>query len=249
MTNVLRYAMTGLFFCASIFAGRSEAAVVIGGTRVVYPAQEKDVTVKFTNQGTTPTLVQFWLDAGDEKSTPETSQVPFAVTPSIFRLDAGKSQAVRLVYSQEPLPTDKETLFWANMLEVPPNTENDKNQLALAFRTRIKVFFRPAGLSGDAQSAPQQLSWKLVDGEAGKGVALQVTNPTPYYVNFLQVGLKVGDRLIPQKEGKGGMVAPGGTTTFPISELTHRPAGNLQTEAQVIFDSGAKSTLTEPLAP
>lgn len=249
MTNVLRYAIAGLFVCAGIFAGRSEAAVVIGGTRVVYPAQENDVTVKFTNRGTTPTLVQVWLDAGDDKSTPDTAKVPFAVTPPIFRLDADKSQAVRLVYSKEPLPSDKETLFWLNMLEVPPREADDKSRLDFAFRSRIKLFFRPPGLPGDAQSAPHKLSWKLVDGDDGKGVALQATNPTPYHVNFRQVGLKVGDRLIPQKEGKGGMVAPGGTTTFPISELAHRPAGSAQAQIQVIFDSGATGTLTQPLAP
>jgi chaperone protein EcpD len=250
MTNVTRYAMLGLLMGAGMIAGRSEAAVVMNGTRVVYPAQEKDVTVEFTNMGTVPTLVQFWLDTGDDKSTPETAKVPFAVTPPIFRLDPDKSQAVRLVYSQEPLPTDKETLFWANMLEVPPkSTDDGKNRLEFAFRTRIKLFFRPAGLPGDPRSAPQQLGWKLVDGKGGKGVALQVSNPTPYYVNFLQVGLKVGDRLLPQKEGKGGMVAPGGVTTFPISELTSRPAGNAQAQVQVIFDSGAKHTLTRPLSP
>lgn len=250
MTDVLRYAIAGLLLCAGIFAGRSEAAVVIGGTRVVYPAQEKDVTIKLTNRGNTPTLVQLWLDAGDDKSGPDTAKVPFAVTPPLFRLDPGKGQAVRLMYSNEPLPTDKETLFWVNMVEVPPKAaDGDRNRLEFAFRTRIKLFFRPVGLPGDAKSAPQKLTWKLVKGEGGKGVALQATNPTPYYVNFLHVGLKVGDRVLSQKEGKGGMVAPGSTATFPISELSSQPAGHAQAQVEVIFDSGAKDTLAQPLAP
>ncbi|MFC3650399.1 molecular chaperone [Dyella humi] len=253
MTNVMRYAMAGLFLCAGIFAGRSEASVVIGGTRVVYPAQEKEVTIKLTNQGVKPALVQVWLDDGDAKSTPTSSKVPFEVLPPFFRLDPTKGQAVRVMYTKEPLPTDKETLFWVNVLEVPPKSANDgRNLLEFAFRTRIKLFFRPAGLPGTVNSAPEKLTWKLVNGEGGKGMALQVTNPTPYYVNFAHVGLKMGERSISQKGEKGekgGMVAPGGTTTFPLSELSSRPTGDVKAQFDVITDFGAINPMVQPLTP
>lgn len=251
MTNVLRYAVAGLFLCAGLCAGRAEAAVVVGGTRVVYPAQQNEVTVKLSNKGSSPMLVQLWIDAGDEKSSPDTAKVPFTLTPPLFRLDPGKGQAARLIYTKEPLAADKETLFWLNMLEVPPKAaDDDRNRLEFAFRTRIKLFFRPAGLStSDAKNAPQKLTWKLVGNEGRNGVALQVTNPTPYYVNFAHVGLKVGERSIPQKDEKGGMVAPGGTTTFPIAELTGRPAGDAKAQFDVISDLGARSTIVQPLIP
>ncbi|RDS84182.1 fimbria/pilus periplasmic chaperone [Dyella psychrodurans] len=252
MNNVMRYAMAGLFLCAGIFAGRSEATVVIGGTRVVYPAQEKEVTIKLTNQGTKPALVQVWLDTGDEHSTPTSSKVPFEVMPPFFRLDPSKGQAVRVMYSGEPLPTDKETLFWVNVLEVPPKSADDgRNLLQFAFRTRIKLFFRPAGLPGTVNGAPEKLTWKLVNGEGGKGMALQVANPTPYYVNFASVGVKVGERSIPQQEkgDKGGMVAPGGTTTFQLEGLSSRPTGDVKAQFGVITDFGAINKLEQPLTP
>lgn len=251
MTNVMRYAMVGLFFCAGIFFSRAEATVVIGGTRVVYLAQQKEVTIKLTNQGNKPALVQVWLDDGDPKSTPTTSKVPFELMPPFFRLDPDKGQAIRVMYTKEALPTDKETLFWINVLEVPPKSADDgRNLLEFAFRTRIKLFFRPPGLAGTVNGAPEKLSWQLVKGAGGKGISLQVTNATPYYVNFAYVGLKIGERRIAQdsKTAKGGMVAPGGTTNFLLDELASQPTGDLMAEFEVISDFGAINTHLQPLS-
>jgi chaperone protein EcpD len=245
MNNVMRYAMAGCLLLAGVFAGRSEASVVIGGTRVVYPAQDKEVTIKLTNEGNQPALVQLWLDDGDEKSTPDTAKVPFTVMPPIFRIDPSKGQAVRVVYTKEPLPTDKESLFWVNVLEVPPKAAEDgKNHLQFAFRTRIKMFFRPSGLSGDAATARDKLTWKVVPNTKGKGFAVQATNPTPYYVSFAHVGVKVGDKII---DGDGGMVAPGSSMVFPVEGLTSAPGAGAQASFAVINDFGAIERVEKPL--
>nr|WP_199044284.1 fimbria/pilus periplasmic chaperone [Dyella sp. ASV24] len=249
MTNVLRYAMAGALAVAGMFAARSEASVVIGGTRVVYPAQDKEVTVKLTNEGKNAALVQVWLDDGDEKSTPTTAKVPFTVAPPIFRMDPGKGQAVRVMYTQEALPKDKETLFWVNVLEVPPKAagSEERNVLQFAFRTRIKLFFRPEGLVGDVATAPQKLVWKLVPADGGKGMAIQVTNPTPFHLNFAHVGINVGGQS--KGDNSGGMVAPGATATFPLKDVSARPAGEVKADFTVINDYGALSPMQAPLAP
>jgi chaperone protein EcpD len=249
MTNVLRYAMVGLIAMAGICAGRSEASVVIGGTRVVYPSREKEVTVKLTNESERPALVQVWLDAGDERSTPDTAKVPFTVAPPIFRMEPGKGQALRVMYTKEPLPTDKETLFWINVLEVPPKAENTdgKNLLQFAFRTRIKMLFRPTELTGDVSTAPDKLRWKLIPGETGKGLALQVSNPTPYYVNFARVAIQAGGH--DKGNQGGGMVAPGGSSTFPLKDVESRPSGDVTAAFSVISDYGAVKEMIAPLSP
>ena len=245
MNNVMRYAMAGCLLLAGVFAGRSEASVVIGGTRVVYPAQDKEVTVKLTNAGNQPALVQVWLDDGDDKSTPDTAKVPFTVMPPVFRIDPTKGQAVRLVYTKEPLPSDKESLFWVNVLEVPPKAAEDgKNHLQFAFRTRIKLFFRPSGLSGDVATARDKLTWKVVPNAKGKGFAVQATNPTPYYVSFAHVGVKVGDREI---DGDGGMIAPGSSTVFSIADLSSAPGAGAQVAFTTINDFGALDKVVKPL--
>lgn len=80
-----------------------------------------------------------------------------------------------------------------NVLEVPPaplehsgksvptsaEKSEPQNYLQLAFRSRIKVFYRPSGLKGTANEAPASLSWKLhSDGR------VLVSNPTPYHVTL-----------------------------------------------------------------
>ena len=139
-------------------------------------------------------------------------------------------------------------MFWLNVLEIPPKPgpdQADANKLQLAFRSRIKLFFRPPGLAGDVATAPGRLSWKLVPAEEGRGVALQVSNPTAYHVNFAQVGLKVGERSVGAQGG--GMVAPQSTRVFPLKDVNTTPAGAVA-EFTVINDYGALNPLTAPLA-
>src|SRR5580692_2276209 len=153
------------------------AGVVVDGTRVVYPAAKREVTINVQNPGETPSLVQAWLDAGDPHAKPGESKVPFVLTPPLFRLDPTKVQSLRVVYTHDPLPENRESLFWLNVLDIPPRAAANSdapNQLDLAFKHRMKVFFRPAGLSGSAADAPARLSWKLVSKD-GKLTGIHVS--------------------------------------------------------------------------
>ncbi|EEX2506292.1 fimbrial chaperone [Escherichia coli] len=112
------------------------------------------------------------------------------------------------------LPSDKESVFWFNVLEVPPKPDASKveNQslLQLAFRTRIKLFYRPAGLNGNPSEAPLALKWKWAEGKSG----LSVYNPTSYYVSFNSAELIAGGKSNPLNVK---MVAPKSEEIFTIS--------------------------------
>ncbi len=201
---------------ALLLAGEAAASIVIAGTRVVYDASDSEVTVKLTNVGEVPELVQTWIDAGDPKTTPSTSNVPFTVTPPVVRIDAQKSQALRIIYTGEPLPADRETVFWLNVLEIPPKDSasgDSPNQLQLAFRARIKLFFRPGGLDGDAARAPSLVRWHLVvrDGRT----ALEARNPGPYAVSITDVEVIDGTRSA--RFDEGDMLLPGETRLLPLT--------------------------------
>ncbi|PJI52023.1 molecular chaperone EcpD, partial [Methylobacterium radiotolerans] len=60
------------------------------------------------------------------------------------------------MHTGEPMPQDKESVFWLNVLEIPPKDKANQNLLQMAFRSRIKLFYRPAGLKGKAEDAPSQ---------------------------------------------------------------------------------------------
>lgn len=210
------------------------AGIVITGTRVIYPAGEREVTVKIDNRGDKPVLAQSWVDDGDPDATPETAKAPFTITPPVNRINAGKGQTLRLMYTGEPLPTDKESVFWLSVLEVPPLNKEKQNQLQMAFRSRIKIFYRPAGLSGNANQAGQSVTWKKVKG------GVEGTNPTPYYVSLANIAEdKAGKRLI----GDGGMIAPGGKTFFPLK----KSLGTIY--PSYINDYGGINPTPQPVSP
>src|SRR6185312_1276720 len=125
------------FIAAAFFSAIPEATagVVVNGTRVVYPAAKREVTISLRNAGETPSLVQAWLDAGNPQSKPGEAHVPFVLSPPLFRLDPTKVQSLRLVYTRDPLPEDRESVFWLNVLDVPPRgavNPDLPNQLDLA---------------------------------------------------------------------------------------------------------------------
>jgi len=204
----------------TLMATTVQAAVVLSGTRVIYPAQEREVTLKLTNEGKGPVLVQAWIDEGDPNATPDQVKVPFTLTPPLFRLDTHKGQTLRIIYSQESIPQDRESLFWLNALEVPPRAMGDTvaaNTLQLAIRSRIKLFLRPAGLAGAANDAPSEVQWHFVKNNDGV-YALSIRNPTPYHVTFSKVSATTLGKTYVNEEGI--MLAPRSTMDVSIGHVT-----------------------------
>ncbi|HGY8840292.1 TPA: fimbria/pilus periplasmic chaperone, partial [Escherichia coli] len=105
-----------VFIIFTISAYPVSANVVITGTRVIYPAGQHNVNVQLTNVGISPSLIQAWIDNGDPKAAPETIKTPFVITPPIARIDGNKGQTLRLSYTGEPLPADRESVFYLNVL-------------------------------------------------------------------------------------------------------------------------------------
>lgn len=197
--QVLLAALTGSC-CHHALAG-----VVVNGTRVIYPAQSREVTVQIDNVGDSPALVQAWIDDGDVNQTADTAKAPFVLTPPISRVEPGRSQALRVIFSGAQLPADRESVFWLNVLDVPPSPEKtddgEQNYLQVAFRSRLKLFYRPRGLPGAANDAPATLRWSR------NGDRLRVENPSPFHVTLAEVHAvsQTGEKAV---EDKGKMVSP-----------------------------------------
>ncbi|WP_213776139.1 fimbria/pilus periplasmic chaperone [Caballeronia sp. dw_276] len=244
----LRQIACGLGVVMALLAGSAGASVTVGGTRVVYPLENREMTVKLTNDRSEPSLVQVWMDKGNAAAKPGDASAPFVLTPPIFRMDAGKSQTLRMMYTGDALPQDRESVFWLNVLDVPPKTakDSDVNTLQFAFRTRIKVFARPKGLPGTADDAPAKVTWQLVPAADNKGYEVKATNPTAYYVSFSKIdvigaGQTYGNDV-------GGMVEPHGNAQFPIKNMKTAPA-NAHVKFSSISDFGGAVSLDAPLAP
>ena len=229
-----------------------QASVIVNSTRIVYPQNDNEVTVRLESKNQAPVLVQAWLDSGGEQSTPDVATAPFVVIPPIFRMEPGKQQVVRLAYTGQDLPSAQEGLFWFNLLEVPSQRQGaaQSNQFQLAFRSRIKLFLRPANLPYGVEAAPGKLRWQRVATEQGQ--ALDVFNPSPYHVTFEQIRVQVAEQQHvrePAASGAENMVIPGGRLRFALPRLT----APLNRCASVVFetldDFGAKVRHTTEVCP
>jgi chaperone protein EcpD len=240
------------FIATTSFTATPDAAagVVVDGTRVVYPAAKREVTINIRNPGETPSLVQAWLDAGDPHAKPGESKVPFVLTPPLFRLDPTKVQSLRVVYTHDPLPENRESLFWLNVLDIPPRgaaNPDVPNQLDLAFKHRMKVFFRPAGLAGSAANAPARLTWKLLSKD-GKLVGIEASNPTAYHVSLIQVTATAGGHPVIVK---ADMVDPFASRSFDLPDPVAAPNGTVALEYSFVNDYGGnvKATASASTVP
>ncbi|HEF5870665.1 TPA: fimbria/pilus periplasmic chaperone [Burkholderia cenocepacia] len=229
--------------CASL----AQAALLLNGTRVIFPEHTRDVTVRMENAGTQPVLAQSWIDDGRANVPPEQMRTPFVVAPTLTRVEAGRGAVLRITRMEDPLPADRESVFWLNVLEVPAAEQDQDNMLRFAFRTRIKLFYRPAALANDVDLAADKLVWKMAaDPQRNneRRVSLEVSNPTPYYVSFGSVEGEIDGTFVP---AGGGMVAPFGTERFALPGVgarAHRPA---TVRYMVIDDYGGRSTITKKL--
>lgn len=232
----------------SLAAISANASVLIAGTRVVFPAQEGEVTLRLSNDNPNPALVEAWIDDGDANSTPDKVNVPFLITPPLFRMEAHKDQDLRIIATSPHLPGDRESLFWLNVLEVPPKPSGTqfqgKNTLQFAIRSRLKFFYRPANLAGDPAKAPEQVTWKAV--ADGQGYALEMHNPTPYHVTVVKLSLDVGGKPY---SADTGMVAPLSTLRLSIKGLASAPPTGTAISYAIVNDFGGVTNFKGSVAP
>lgn len=231
-----------LMLAATLAAPSASAAVTIQGTRVIHDAARGQyTTVRTSNGGDSPALIQVWIDDGDGSARPEDMHTPFRLTPAEPRLlQPDQGQAYRITYaprpSDPPLPEDRESLFYFNLLDIPPKPAHadGKNLLQFAVRTRIKLFHRPAGLPGSARDAADSLVWTSINSNT-----LEVLNPSAYHVT-------IGRLLLDDRHSVHvDMLAPGQRVTVALPKGIAVPAS---AAFQWLDDYGtprdAKATIT-----
>ncbi|MDA3979726.1 fimbria/pilus periplasmic chaperone [Gallibacterium sp. AGMB14963] len=199
-----------LLFGLLFLSNAVQANIIILGTRVIYPAQQKSVNVQLTNDSSRPALMQAWLDDGRADEDTSKIKVPFVITPPVSRMEAHTNQTIRITYTGEPLPNDRESVFYLNIMDIPPKPKagESHNYLQFAIRSRIKLFYRPQNFTISPQQAYQKVTWSksTINGKP----ALRANNLTPYYITFSN--LTAGSSSI-----QAGMVAPFSTYDFAMN--------------------------------
>ncbi|MNF76550.1 Chaperone protein EcpD precursor [compost metagenome] len=229
----------GWLLAACLFSATVNANVVIATTRVIYPADEAEVTVSLSNSGQHPSLVQVWIDDGRADVPVEQLQVPFSLTPALFRLEPGKGQVLRLFRAQHDFAQDRESLYWLNVLDIPPKGQG--NALQLAVRSRIKLLYRPHELAGNARQAPQTLTWRLL--KRDNAWMLEARNPSRFYVNLAELSVHLNGR---EYEASSSHIAPLSTGLFALPGLDRAEGPSATVHFASVNDYGAVLPAQQP---
>jgi chaperone protein EcpD len=242
----LSKAFKALAFSCFVLCGftSAQADMVIDTTRVIYLESKRDATLKVTNVNKDqPSFVQMWLDDGNVKATAEDAVSPFNLSPPVARLKPGASQVVRMVYTGDPLPADRESIFYFNMLELPQKSA-DENKLSFAVRTRIKVFFRPKAVKGEPSDVIDKVTWKIV--QKGKEWVAEGNNPSPFHLSFFNLTLDDNGKF--DFFVDGGMVSPRETISIPLGEVGKMKQTYKAMKVDYINDYGGVTPKVMPIS-
>lgn len=225
-----------ILLLVSLFSQSLYANVIINATRVVFPSDKREVSLKIENSNPYPVLVQTWVDDGDSKMTANVSKTPFTILPPIFRMETKQGQVLRIMYNGEKLPDNQESIFWINVFEVPPKDKNsaNTNSIQLAFRSRIKLFFRPATMKAPSTSSlADSMSCSL--GSGAKQSVLRCSNRSGYFISFSKLSLIKNNIKYPVSIEHMGMIPPFKSVETKVNGIT---SGSYELLASIINDQG-----------
>ena len=181
---------------------------------MVYQTYFNEETTNIKSVDDSSVLLQIWIDNGNMSEDISIAKTPFLITELMVNLSSGDSHQIRiLVVDETSLPNDKEFVFWLNILELNEKLrEKINDRVNVAFRTRIKLFYRPISISeSTTEELNEKLTFKLIDNKK----RIKIENSTPLYRTFLYASNKNKDKNIINGDD---MVAPFSYIEWNINE-------------------------------
>ena len=185
------------------------AGVMPSQSRIIYHSVDKSKGVMLVNTNKYPVIVQNWIDKGE--GSPESAGIPFVSTPSVLRLESDGVRGIRVMYTQGELPQDRESLFWFNIYEIPPEKPgiNPENSVLVTMNTQIKLFYRPPGIA----ITPDEAIKKVICHLSGRD-ALICSDPTPIHIPITRLQVKNKNGLAATAINSELMMTPFGEVNY-----------------------------------
>lgn len=178
----------------ALFVTHAFGAIQIDSSRVIYPGEYKSASLSIQNASKKSYIVQSWLD--DDDSNRNKAMV---VTPPLLKLLPDQSAVLRFIYSGTGLPTDRESVIWINVQEIPPRA-SEPNVMQLAVRTRLKLFYRPVSLKTTLVKQVEKLKFER------RSDALVINNNGPLHINLSQLIIRTPQGV--EKKIPASMILP-----------------------------------------
>lgn len=222
------------FIFASLLSVTASAhtAVEFGASRIVFDDASREQSFLLANQNAYPVVIQTWVDDGALSSNARFKDAPVITYPSLYKIPPGARSTLRLINSGiGNNRQDSEKLYWLNIQVVSPKTgkqiDDNHPELNVSLLLKFKLFYRPHKLKGPSSVALDAMKFVRV---SGNNKAVEITNPTPYYVTF--------SRLSTEKNIVAGdfMLKPESQQTITLTQAL--PMSAMLLNYAIIDDSG-----------
>lgn len=163
-----------LISCCSYSKAEPVKGFGLNATRVIYLESDSSKSVTARNNTSEPLLVISKIidNKGDS--------VAGWISPQVSKIDKESKLPLRIILNKNIIKKDEESLFFlsATAIKASENTDSVINKVPIAVGVKIKILYRPAALSGNANEAAENLVVKGDD----KSIVMQ--NNSSYHVNL-----------------------------------------------------------------
>lgn len=187
----------------SVITMNAYCGIMPSQSRIIYHEEDKEQSLMLANTNEYPVIVQTWIDRGE--GNPETASIPFISIPPVFRMEPSDIKGVRIIYNKDKLPSDKESLFWFNIYEIPPEKKesNPDNSVLITMNTQIKLFFRP----GVINTKPEEIVGEITCKKINK-TSIECYNPSLIHLSVINLKIMTEDNKIKEVSGDDLILPP-----------------------------------------
>lgn len=193
--------------------GNAGAQLRVEGTRLIYPGKDREASINIINRSNEDVVMQSWISKAEDNHDED---IPFAILQPLTLLPPKSHKLLRVLYAGQGLPSDKESMFWLNIVEIPRKTEHSVS-MQFSIRQRLKFFYRPTGLHGTASDALQSLQWNR------RRQSIEILNPSSFHISLIDLALEGAGLSQPLSDYV--FLQPGASVTldtrFPVPADSH----------------------------
>jgi P pilus assembly chaperone PapD len=235
-----KFLTIGCTLLLALAAMDAQAGIIASATRVIFHEGDTEKTLMLLNTNDYPIVAQTWVDNGDVNAAPELSNAPFITLPSVFAMQPKALKGLRIIFSGETMPAGRESVYWLNLYEIPPNwpaTPPLTSRVTLAMNTQMKIFYRPKTLKGKANNAAEAASFTLTT--SPNGYLLRCNNSSAFYLSFSRLSVQIGNRDYLIRQESDMMTAPFSIRDYQLNNIAELDIPSQVTvQTTIINDQG-----------
>jgi len=230
------------------------SSMAVDRSRVIYLEGQAGSSLTLANTGEASTLVQLWVDRGE--GDPDSVAPPFVVIPSVLHMPAGSRRAVRVMFTEDDVPRDRESLYWINIYQISERAvssspgQKDGSTLDLALNMQLKLFFRPAQIP----DIPLPLSPSNIQANVNSKdlqSSIHIKNQSPHFISMVAIDGGEADTSLRWGKNEDLTLPPFSSRTYQIAPTTlQRALGSKLSDTvriSYIDDSGYTSQVSLPI--